>query len=607
MKRSGKGRGTRAATAGGRSKRIKPNPALDKVFAPLFVARPPSDAYIGLCMLESGEIRHYNYGEQRDEDTWYIHSLDGGLTWEKKAPPKGATRKLLYMRADTRDPVSGEYIRLTGARHVAEGGRASGTVVIRSSGGHEGAWSAAPAHPERLGMLKPPIFIRGGRRIIVPTQVSTDQYTSHIVMVYSNDRGRTWKLSKTTTIPKVKNWRTRANWNHGPCEPTVVELNDGRLWALMRTGRDNFWESFSPDGGITWGECRPSRFYACKTMPTIGRLGDGRILLSWCNTTPLPCLPRSEATRILMGNLRQYGINTDMFTNRDAAHLAISEDDGRTWIGFRELFLDQRRNAGDYGETGGIDRGMHQSQFLELGGGKVLISFGQHWLHRSMAVFDLEWLYEKSRSGDFANGLDDWSVQTFFAGVQGHRALNRKAGAELIAHPDRRGRQVLHICRPHDPELITENQGATWNFPAAKAGSFTTRIMPQRGCGGFCISLIDRWFNPTDLVAPAKAMYSLHVGGPDRHDWRSEPSGMEGRIDRRTKLPAGRWSELRFEWDGVNSGGRTCRLLIDGKARYELPLNRRSRNGISYAHFISTATAEDRQGFLIESVKAEGR
>jgi len=570
---------------------VKINPKLKSIFAPTFVARPPTDAYIGLAMLEDGEIRHYNYGEQLGSGgTWYIYSRDGGITWKRKSAPKGASRAELTARADTRDPVSGEYIRLAGGRHL---GRGAGTYVIRSSGGHRGKWTVRQARPERLGMIKPPIFIRGGKRIICPTQITTHPSIWHIVMAYSDDCGRTWKLSKKFTIPKPRNWKLHARWNHGPAEPTVVELNDGRLWCLMRTGRDNFYEAFSTDGGVSWSRPRPSRFYACVTMPTIGRLSDGRILFSWCNTTPLPCLPRSEVTRILMGNSRNFGVNTDMFTNRDACHLAISEDDGRTWTGFRELFLDQRRNASDYAMTGGIDRGMHQSQFVELGAGKMLISFGQHWMHRSMAVFDLDWLYEKSRSCDFANGLDDWSVQTYYVRVQGHRALNRKEGATLISHPTRRGRKAMKIARPGDPEVINETQGATWNFPAGKSGSFTTGVMVRKGCQGFRIGLLDRWFPPTDITAHSRSMFSLAVG----------PSG---KLGPHRRLIPGRWYELRFEWDGLsNRAKHRCRLLVNGKLAKRLPLLCPSRDGISYVHFISTAKTEDTQGFLVESVNAE--
>jgi len=577
-------------------RKLKYGRALTKVFAPLFVARPPSDAYIGLAMLADGEIRHYNYGEQRDQNTWYIYSRDGGLTWRRKPAPRGLTQQVALARADTRDPVTGEYLRLTGSRHVL-GHKATGTAVVRSVGGHGGKWTARKVLPQRLGMLKPPIFIRGGKRIIVPTQISDNWHISHIVAAYSDDHGRTWKLSGKATIPEPRDWKNRARWNHGPAEPTVVELADGRLWVIMRTGRDNFWEAFSTDGGQSWSQPKPSRFFACKTMPTIGRLSDGRLLFSWCNTTPLPPLPRSEVTRILMGNVRNYGINTDMFTNRDACHLAISEDDGRSWVGFRELFLDERRNADDYAVTGGIDRGMHQSQFVELGEGKILISFGQHWLHRSMALFDVAWLYQKSRSNCFANGMQDWSTQTYFVGVRGHRALNRKAGATLTAHPDRLRRRVMRLARPIDPEVINEYQGATWNFPAGKVGSFTTRVMPLPGCQGFCVSLLDRWFNPTDLVAPTQAMYALRI---DRAGQVRGTRGAGGLIK------SGTWSELRFEWDGVALASRhKCRLFINDKPVGALRLNRASRNGISYVHFISTAAKPDQQGFLVESVAAE--
>ena len=44
---------------------------IDSVFAPIKVATPPSDAYIGLSKLETGEIRHYNYGEQAVPGNFY--------------------------------------------------------------------------------------------------------------------------------------------------------------------------------------------------------------------------------------------------------------------------------------------------------------------------------------------------------------------------------------------------------------------------------------------------------------------------------------------------------------------------------------------------------
>lgn len=51
----------------------------------------------------------------------------------------------------------------------------------------------------------------------------------------------------------------------------------------------------------------------------MNRLEDGRLLFFWCNTTPLPEMETAN------------GVWDDVFTNRDVTHVAISEDDGKTW------------------------------------------------------------------------------------------------------------------------------------------------------------------------------------------------------------------------------------------------------------------------------------
>lgn len=177
-------------------------------------------------------------------------------------------------------------------------------------------------------------------------------------------------------------------WNHGAAEPTLIELEDGRVWMILRTAQDDYYESFSSDYGESWSQPVSSRFHGTITMPCLKRLQDGRILFLSSNTTPLPELARAT------------GRGEDVFTNRDVHHAAISEDEGKTWIGFREIILDEHRNDGDYAVTpGSNDRGKHQSEVLELGDGKVLIALGQHPLHRKLVILDIDWLYETTRSG----------------------------------------------------------------------------------------------------------------------------------------------------------------------------------------------------------------
>ena len=197
-------------------------------------------------------------------------------------------------------------------------------------------------------------------------------------------------------------------------------------------------------------------------MPTIGRLEDGRLLFLWSNTTPLPEVGNTD------------GVWDDVFTNRNAIHAAISSDDGKTWQGFREIYLDPRRDAADFGTSPGIDKSVHQSQFVEVEPGRVLVSLGQHPLHRAMVMFDVDWLYEKERFSDFSNGLNDWSVFSYYKGIVGHCGYNRTPGCKLVGGE-------LNVQYIENDSLLTPHRGAVWNFPASRKGVFTTSIRFNEG------------------------------------------------------------------------------------------------------------------------------
>jgi len=187
----------------------------------------------------------------------------------------------------------------------------------------------------------------------------------------------------------------------------------------------------------------------------------------------------------------KYGGAEDFFTNRDAFHAAISDDDGKTWSGFRELLLSPLRNNSDFRLLGGndlcCDKGFHQSQAIELPMGKVLLSVGQHELSRCMLIFDPDWLLETQRVDDFSYGMADWSYFQYVnsiagmnRGYGGHCAYNRRAGPQLIPDPDNSNREVLQIACHPDSRLVHESQGATWNFPAMTTGVLECYIRPQR-------------------------------------------------------------------------------------------------------------------------------
>ena len=138
--------------------------------------------------------------------------------------------------------------------------------------------------------------------------------------VYSDDEGRTWRQSPAKlTAPCYADYNGS---NYGACEPTILQLADGRVWMLIRTQTGRLYESFSPDGA-EWSEPKPSRFLSSDSPAWLVRLPDRRIVLLWNNC---------ENTSRINGE--------GVYTNRDALHAAISDDEGKTWRGYREICRD---------------------------------------------------------------------------------------------------------------------------------------------------------------------------------------------------------------------------------------------------------------------------
>ena len=531
---------------------------------PYFVGRPPQNAYTGLVKISNTDLRHFG----KDN---YIQSKDRGLSWQSVPVEDGN----LYGK---QSPVTGEFCRV-----FSDGN--DEVFVVRSIGGIDGEWVKEKIDTNGAIMIKPLVFIQNGRRAIAAFHT---RHRNGCGTYYSDDHGKTWKKSNQVNAPdhKVGGLHRGKRWNHGAVEPTVVELKAGKLWMLMRTAQDMHYESFSGNGGETWTEARPSRFYGTITMPTIQRLSDGRILFLWCNTTPLPEVEHPG------------GYWEDVFTNRDAIHAAISDDDGNNWHGFRELYLNSLRNdclmATMFGKMGSNDRSVHQSEIEETGDGEILVSLGQHPEFRSLIKFNPEWLYEKERSDDFSDGLSKWSCQKYIKGIVGHCAYNRKPGALVEGHPDKPGKNVMHLKAEYDSTLLAQNSGAVFNFPAGKSGEITIRVKFNKGFEGMTISLHDRWFNPTDSTARIFAMHNFDI-----------PATMS--LGKNNNLNSNDWYDFKLKWTNAEDPeSGYCNLYIKGiKENIRIPQNFETKNGISYIHFYLPLKSICNSGVLIESINAK--
>lgn len=617
---------------------------LSFVHAPETTGVPPCNPHRDLMEMPSGEIRHYGFclaaggrgGAKNSSSSSaaqgrgipvnvVARSRDRGMSWSEEilsGPCVGAM---------ARSPWSGTYLTLLRvpdsifreeAAFLDEESAYSalrlcpetGVWLFRSqSDPDEGVFDRKKISSLPLHIQRQPLALKFRRRWVLPFETWHSDGFLHPGILFSDDDGEHWE-QRLLPYPPMHEvvWPHRGcRWRQPGCEPVVAELPSGRLQMLLRTSTDRHYQCFSDDGGESWTPPEPSIFYSVATMPNLVTLRDGRLLAVWNNSTPLPEFDHSLQTEL--GPDERNGRWEDVFTNRDVLHAAVSEDSGKSWIGFRELFLNECRNDGDFRCSGGsfasLDKSVHQNQLLELGDNKILVAFGQHALCRKFLVFDLSYLYEESRSEDFSSGAGAWSLQLYlkslsggFRGGGGHCAFNRRQGAALIPHPDGLPKEVLQIARHPDPRLLSEKEGAVWNFPAGRSGKLNLRLRLQPGSAGIRFCLTDRWFNPSDPVVQYFSPFAFELDSAGRINGDSS-----------FRLRPGEWTDLTLLWnlDPVPlaeifpSGTSSCVPVRSRICRPPEgdPVTSVEKAGISYIHFQSMAETADPSGVLLERIE----
>ena len=568
---------------------------LGEVFAPTVVGAPPTCACNEMCVLDDGEIRHY--GSQMQDGKVvrvYVSSRDDGLSWKT-------------FRADDKDvgamvksPYSGEWISLRGATDGS-------FACLRSKTG------PGDVAPERIVLPWKKVYARQilplrSRQRWVATIVDVacaNGECYHAAVGLSDDDGRTWKYIKVPPVRDVARLAPgdkRPHWFCNGTEPSVAELSDGTLLLVVRTSGPHAAFYRSSDGGETWSEGKPDpRFWQANTMPLLFRMRNGRLLFFWNNTQMLPTRDAAETPEL--GPTEADGTWEAVFTNRDALHAAYSDDDGKTWRGFREVALCEIRNRPDFRELGNdpaqeLDKSVHQTQAVELPGGKVLLAYGQNSSARRMAIFDPKWLEETARKDDFRQGLENLSTHLYLKshsggarGWAGHCCWNRLPGAALVRNPDlpltNRG-EVLQLARIRDPRLVCDRQGIVWNFPAARKGKVGVNVrVPGEG---FRLTLADHWINPCDETNPALSPVSVPFTSKEL------PCAKPIR-------PLKDWHDLVAEW---NCEKGTVVFSVDGKCVRTEKMAWVPEAGLSYLHLQALAEGDDPDGAQVRVFWAEG-
>ena len=334
----------------------------------------------------------------------------------------------------------------------------------------------------------------------------------------------------------------------GIIEPIALELKDGRVWLLLRTQMGRLFESFSRDGAV-WTKPQPTSILSSDSPPTLTRLSDGRIVMLWNN-----CLRFAYA---------QGG--------RHIMHGAVSEDEGKSWRGYREVasnpFLGEPPpSTGDHGVSYIIPVPTRDDEII------APVSMGHGPEGVLMMRIDPDWLDELSQKTDFSSGLLPW-----------HRFGTR--GVELVSHPDKTGAKALQIRKPE-----RDWPSATaWNFPNGKNGTLQLRVKLNPGFAGARIGLTDHFSVPFDPEERYFNLFNLNILP-------------EGKLHR-GEISPGVWHTLRFDW---NCEKWECKVSVDGRPSETLPMQRKT-SGVNYLRIVSTADEIDPNGLLLESVEASAR
>ncbi len=528
-------------------------PAESNGIEPVYLRQSPINEAT-VQVFDDGMIRIYHAPNRYSDSVMSIESADGGFTWTEP--------EVIFQ-----DSIIWQYPRRTlidkdGNIHLLVFREPDLSVFHTMTTDVGEDWEPLQKIADgRIGAIRGFIQTESGRLIFGFHRHTWERKppvgACFSSTVWSDDNGKTWKESKSRVVAPV--FENYIGNNYGAVEPNLVQLSDGRILLLCRTQNGWLYQSVSENEGETWSEGVPSVFHSSNSPANLLKLPDGRIVITWCNTVD--------------PDINSFG---KIYTHRDVLHMAISDDDGATWMGFREIFRVPTRNDQNNLKRG--DSGCSYPNTAFTREKKIILVTGQGEEARGRAMFLVspEWLYKTEMMDDFSGGLEKWSCYTF---SDLKHQPGRILGPELLYDPDAGGGKVLHI-RKADPDLFGD--GAVRNFPMGRTGELKMRIKILPGSKGTAISLTDHHRHPNDPDGEKTAMFTLD----------SE------------SIPEGDWHVVTMKW---NLDNKTCKVFMDDVLLAEPDYQNETGTGISYIRFRSLAENEtnDEAGLLVDWVKAK--
>lgn len=263
----------------------------------------------GLERAANGRLWATWYGggvtEDRQNYVMLVTSGDDGKTWsglKAVIDPDGPGPVRAFDPCLWIDPDGRLWLFWCQATRGGGGDPVLFAITTDMPGDESPAWSRPRFIHDGVMMCKPTVLSDG--TWLLPTAIWGGEGSCRVVA--SIDKGATWQLRGTATVPDPK--------DRNCDEPMIVERKDGSLWQLVRTGY-GIGESTSRDGGRTWTPVAPWNVEHPAARFFIRRLKSGNLLL------------------VKHGPLKER-------TGRSHLTAYLSGDEGKTWQG--GLLLDER-------------------------------------------------------------------------------------------------------------------------------------------------------------------------------------------------------------------------------------------------------------------------
>ena len=192
------------------------------------------------------------------------------------------------------------------------------TYVVRSLDGGI-TWEAPnKLHDDWTGAIRDIIQTRDGS-VIFTSMMMRHNPGHHATVTYtSKNEGKNWQRSNIIDLGGVGH-------HSGVIEATIEQLNDGRIWMILRTAWGRFWEAYSSDEGLSWKNYNVTEIKASTAPGLVKRLSSGRLILVYNQL-----YPEGQTSFPLSGGKGQWS-EVPAVNHRKELSIMFSDDDGKSW------------------------------------------------------------------------------------------------------------------------------------------------------------------------------------------------------------------------------------------------------------------------------------